>query len=287
VSDADAQAASDTSREDAAVSILTSGTPIRCLARLPTALVEESTLHFDADGLHLQAVDPANVGMIEVTAHADGFEAYRCADELDLTIATSLDRLQSVLSWARMRGDGDPVTLDVFTDPDRIRVTITRPDQGLNRSTEWFGLDPESIRAEPDVPDLDLPCVATPDVDGFRDAVTAFANDHAAVEYDGKGALVLVDDRSDDVTERFTFPDAAWVAEDTAEAEAVGTSSLFSLDYLEDMAGAIAKSRAEKCTVRWGEQYPVFMQFEHPEWGFEGRFALAPRRKKDDEDDES
>lgn len=267
--------------DDAAVSILTSGKPIRCLTRLPTAVVNEAKVRFDADGLHIRAVDPANVGLIELTAHAEGFEAWRMPDEdEEIVVGMSLPRLTNALGWARMRGDGDPVSIDVLTDPTRIRVSVTRPDQSVQRTTEWFGIDPDSIRKEPDLPNLELPCVADPDIVGFHDAVAAFEDDYAAVEYDASGSLVLRADLDDDGEERVTFPNAAWVDGDEDDA-LVGTSSMFSLSYLEDMAKAVKRSRADRLTIRWADEFPTMLHFEHEEWGYEGTFMLAPRIQSD------
>lgn len=268
-----------TTSDEAAVSILTTGDPIRSLVQLPTTIVNEATVRFDADGIHLRAVDPANVCMVDLTAHAEGFDAYRMPDpDAEIVVGMNLARLASALGWARKRGDGDPVTLDVLTDPTRVRVSVTRPDQGVKRTSEWFGIDPDSIREEPDGPDLDLPCYADPDIRGFHDAVTAFGPDHAQVAYDD-GTLVLTSDYDDDDMgeDSVFFPNAAW-----ADGEDANASSIFSLDYLEDVAAAVKRSKADKLTLNWGEEFPVIIDVAHEEWGFDARYLLAPRIQGDD-----
>lgn len=269
------------SAETAAVSIISSGTPLRCLTRLPTALVDEARVTFDVDGISLAAVDPPNVSMIHLEAHAAGFESYQlCDEDASHTVGVNLDRLQSALGFARMRGDGDPISVDLFTDPDRLRVTVTRPDQGLQRREEWFCLDPESIREKPNNPDLDLPCYADPDVAGFRDAVHAFGPDHAELRNDGQGGLVLSagldENQHDEGEQRVIFPNSVW-ADDEHELDEVAASSLFSLDYLDSVSSALKKSRADRLTVNWGDEFPVRLAFEYEEWGYEGEFAIAPR----------
>lgn len=263
--------------DDAVVSIISSATPLRAWCRIPTALVDEARVHFEADGIHLTAVDPANVGMVETTAHAEGFTAYRCPDDFDgITVGMNLSRLQNALQWGRMRGDGDPVSLDVLTDPTRIRVAVTRPDQGVKRTSEWFGIDPESIRMEPDVPDLDLDCYADPDITAFYDAVEAFGPNHAAVRYE-PDTLVLDAEYDDDGTEAVYLPNSAWTENGDSEP-----SSMLSLDYLEDMAKGVKRSKADTLTLNWDAEFPVFLDFQHEEWGFESRYLLAPRLSKDD-----
>jgi proliferating cell nuclear antigen len=264
--------------EKAAVEIVTRGDPIRSFHRLLSPVVDECKLRVDEDGLHVTAVDPSNVLQIGVTAYAEGFRKFETDDEHVLGL--NLDRFRRAIEWARKTGGdgGDPVKLDLFTDPDRIRVGVTRPDQGVKRTSEWFALDPDSLRPAPDVRDFDLPCVATPDVRPFRDGVTAFEPDHAAVAYD-HGTLVLqageAEPGEDTAEERVMFPNVAR-NEDGSEEE-MAPSSLFSLDYLEAVADGLKHSKADHLTVRWGEEFPTELEFQHEEWGFEGKYVLAPR----------
>jgi proliferating cell nuclear antigen len=277
--------------DEAAVSILTNGDPIRSWTRLPTAIVDEATVRFDADGIHVRAVDPANVAMVEATAHADGFDRFDVDGEV--LFGMNFDQFRSAVSWARKRGDdGDPVAIDVFEDPARMRVAVTRPDQGMKRISEWFGIDPDQIRPRPDVPELDLPNRADPDPAALNDAVDAIADhhNHAYVTRDG-ATFVLASQAGGDTRpaeqgdreEAVFLPNTAWDVRDDGDAGAC--SSIFSLDYLTDIATGLDTSKADRVTVNWGDEFPTKLRFEHEEWGFEGQFLLAPRRKPGDEDE--
>lgn len=270
--------------DEAVVSLLTNGDPIRSFARLPAALVDECRLTVDDDGIHITAVDPANVGLIDVTAHAEGFDRFDVDGEL--TFGLNVDRFQSAIKWARKRGDdGDPVAIDLFEDPARIRVAVTRPDQGMKRISEWFGIDPESIRNEPDIPDLNIPNRADPDPSALLDAVEAIDDNHghAYVTRDEETFILASKDGGDttpedddrDQEDAVFFPNTAWDERD--DGEAGECSSYFSTDYLIDAATGLKQSKADRVTVAWGDEYPTKLHFEHEEWGFSGKYMIAPR----------
>jgi proliferating cell nuclear antigen len=270
---------------DAAVSILTHGDPIRSFTELLSPIADEWRIHFDDDGLSARGVDPANVAMLDVAAPAEGFDAFEVRD--DHTFGLNLDQFSGAVGWARKRGNGDPVAIDVFRDPSRMRVTVVRDDQQMKRETEWFGIDPDSIRTEPNSPSFNLPLKARPGVEPLRDAVKAVKSTaHCAyVTCDGAafkvattedGTTDLLQDDRDNVEDAISFPNAV-TSEDTD-----ARSSVFSLDYLDDITKGLKKSKADRVTVRWGQEFPTRLKFEHDDWGFEGHFMLAPRIQSED-----
>lgn len=272
--------------DDAAVSILTYGDPIRSLARLMKPVADEYRLHFDDDGITARAVDPANVAMLDLEAPAEGFDQYEVRE--GHTFGLNLDRFRDAVGWARKRGgDGDPVAIDVFRDPSRMCVTVVREDQQMKRETEWFGISPSGIRDEPEIPDLNLPLKARPGVGPLREAVKAIKSteEMAYVTCDdatfilastSDGRTDLSEDDDHDYAESISFPNA--VTSDDTDAR----SSAFSLDYLDDITLGLDKSKADRVAVRWSEQYPTRLRFEHDDWGFEGHYMLAPRIQEDD-----
>ncbi|SNZ12121.1 proliferating cell antigen [Natronoarchaeum philippinense] len=276
-----------TTDEDAAVSILTNGDPIRSLVQLLSPVAEEFRVRLDGDGLHTRAVDPANVGLIDFTAHAQGFEQFDVTEPT--TFGLSLSAFKNAVSWARKRGgDGDPVAIDIYDDPARMRVRVTRPDQEITRVTEWFGVDPEKIREEPNMPDLSLPGRADPGVKAFNQAVKAIDSNHeeAYVTRDGStfvlgsqdGGDTTPDDDEDDPQDAVMFTNCAW--DETGDGEPCST--LFSLDYLTDIAASIKRGKSDRLLVKWGDEFPAKFEVEHDDWGFEATYMLAPRIQNDE-----
>jgi proliferating cell nuclear antigen len=276
--------------DEALATIETQGDPIRSWARLPHAVVDEARLKIDEDGLHLTAVDAANVLMVDLHAPASGFESFEASGEF--VAGLNVGRFRDALGWARKRGgDGDPVAIEFLEEPARMRVTITRENQQMQRVSEWFTLDPTSIRAEPNIPDLNLYNHATPGVDALRDAVGAIESyhDHAYLSRDGSDLLVATKadgdttpkESDEDDHRNTTHQDAvrvvstAWDKRDEKAAEA--DSSCFSLDYLDDVVATLSKAKADRVTLKWGEEFPSRIAFEYEDWGFTGHFMLAPR----------
>ena len=288
---------SPTLTDDALATIQTHGDPIRSWARLLTPVVGEAKLRIDEDGLHVTAVDPANVFMVDLEAPAAGFEAFETSGEH--VVGLNLARFQDAVKWARKRGDdGDPVAIEILDDPSRMRVTITREDQQMQRVSEWFNIDTKSIREEPNIPSLDLYNRATPDIDAFADAVDALDtnHDHTYLTRDGTDLLLASqaggDTRPDEDVDSdldsnpedaVRLAATAWDARDEDAAEA--DSSIFSNGYLADIASALPAAKADRVTVKWGEQVPARFAFEHEDWGFSGHFMIAPRKTRETEAD--
>jgi len=162
----------------------------------------------------------------------------------------------------------------------------------MQRVSEWFTINLDKVRAEPNIPALDLYNHATPGVRALRDGVQAMDEQHekAYLTRDGtdfllagspEGHVSLGED--DEPADTITCAATAWDSRDEDAAEA--DSSVFSLDYLTDMADALATGKADRVTVKWGEDYPARFAFEHEDWGFSGHFMIAPRITGETEED--
>lgn len=280
--------------DDAAASIVTGGDPIRSWASSLQYLygIDEVRLQIDEDGLSVRAVDAANVGMVELTASADGFSGFQAPDgPLKIGMALSASSggdLNSALGYARKRpGDGDPVRIDVFDgDSARVKVQAIRPDQQTKRVSEFFAIDPDSIRQEPDIPNLRLPHRATPGVDALADAVDSMDDTHDHVWLSRSDATLMLGsqpgrnpnlDADSPAVDSVLFPNAAWSIED----DEAGDGSLFSVDYLKDIAQGLKTVKADRVTVEFGEEFPAIFDFDNTDWGFSGKFMVAPRIRDD------
>lgn len=270
--------------------IETDGRRIRPALSIPDALVDEAKVHLNADYVTIRAVDPANVGMFDVDIYPAAFDAYEHAGE-HVTIGTNLDLLTSQLSSARMgKRSADAVALTV--SPGRTVIDIERGygETTVTRRSELLNLDPDSIREEPDLPDLQLDYEATVDAQAFKDVVEHVnrAHDHVSL-IEGDGHLHVGGSKKADSDEgavvtgsEATFEDAASALHDGATA---GATSLFSMDYMLDMARGLKAAKVDHVTVEWGDEFPCRLRFER--WDaddkclYDGLYLLAPRIQSD------
>lgn len=266
------------------VTIETSGRTIRPLMSIPSALVDEAKVRFEAGGMSVRAVDPANVGMVDVTAHPSAFEEFDLGDE-EFVAGMNLDKFESQLANARMgKATDDPVSLDI--DGTRSLVTTEREYTltTLTQTNEVLNIDPDSVRMEPELPDLVTPCEATIDVQALTDALDSVnrVSDHAIVrERDGELVIAGEGDSDDRTGEYGTVANFGEIVEIRDEESFNGGEwSRFSLDYFRDMAEGMKSAKVDDATLVWGREYPIRLEFERTideEVAYEGRYMLAPR----------
>jgi proliferating cell nuclear antigen len=139
-------------------------------------------------------------------------------------------------------------------------------------------IDPDSIRQEPDIPDLDLPVTAHIEWARVDRALRAadMVSDHVSLASpeDSEGLVVTAEGDTDDVREE--IPADALGAESEVPT---GTEvrSLFSLDYLNDMKGPIPGG--ETVTLRLGTEMPLKMHWGSGDMSVTN--MLAPRIQSD------
>jgi proliferating cell nuclear antigen len=229
-----------------------------------SVLVEECKIRIDEDGLTVRAVDPANVGMVDLSLSAEAFESFE-ADEG--TIGVNLSRLSDIVGMA----DSDQlVELDLDEETRKLHIQI----DGLEYTLAL--IDPGSIRQEPDIPDLDLPAEIVVEGRDIHRAVTAadMVSDHIALGVDADDEHFYIDAEGDTDDVHFQLDRA-----DLIDLTAGDAHSLFSLDYLKDMNKAIPKDA--EVTIDLGEEYPVKFHFDIAEGMGSVTYMLAPRIQSD------
>lgn len=223
-------------------------------------LVEESTIHLDEDGFGIRAVDPANVGMVDLSLSTDAFESYKTDGGL---IGVDLARLADI---AGMADSNQLVRLELDEETRKLQIRINGLEYTLGL------IDPDSIRDEPDIPDLDLPAriiIEGRDIDRAVTAADMIA-DHitlGVVEED-ECFYIDADGDTDDVHLELT-------REDLIDLTSGAARSVYSLDYLKSMNQAIP-SEAE-VLVELGEEFPVMLYLEIAEGEGSVTYVLAPR----------
>ena len=225
-----------------------------------SVLVDECKVRLNEDGLAIRAVDPANVGMVDLSLEAAAFESYEADGGV---IGVNLARLEDI---AGMGNAGDLVHLELDEETRKLHIRI----DGLSYTLAL--IDPDSIRQEPDIPDLDLPARIVAEGNQLDRGITAadMVSDHInlRVDEDAETFHIEAEGDTDDV-------DFEMSAADLIDLDAGPASSLFSLDYLKDMDKAIPGDA--EVTVELGEEFPVKLHYDFAEGLGNVTFMLAPR----------
>jgi proliferating cell nuclear antigen len=229
-----------------------------------SVLVEECKIRLNEDELAIRAVDPANVGMVDLSLEAAAFESYEADGGV---IGVNLSRLEDI---AGMANSGDLIQLELNEETRKLHIQI----EGLSYTLAL--IDPDSIRQEPDIPDLDLPAEIVVEGNQMDRGIKAadMVSDHIRLRVDEEEEAFYIEAEgdTDDV-------DLKLSREDLIQLTAGPADSLFSLDYLKDMNKAIP-SDAE-VTVELGEEFPVKLHYEFGEGMGHVTYMLAPRIQSD------
>lgn len=227
-----------------------------------TALVDEGKLRVSEDGVSLRAVDPANVAMVTMSLDVDSFEEFEGSEgELGLDLL----KLSDILGMA---GKDDVVDIELDEETHKLRLQFG----GLSYTMSL--LDPNSIRKEPKIPQLDLPAEIKLDGREFQRAVRAAekVSDHMVLGVKDDTFYVEAEGDTDKVRLELSKDELIGLKSGTAR-------SLFSLDYLGSMAKAIGK--ADAVTIDLGVDYPVKMHFKVSGGKGQIGYLLAPRIESD------
>jgi len=226
-------------------------------------IVDEAKLRFDDDGLRSRAVDAANVAMVDVGISDAAFDRLDVDDET--TLGVSLETFADVLGMAESDDD-----LIAVLNTETRKLELSFPATGLEYTCAL--IDPDAIRQEPDIPDLDLGgefVVPGRAIDRGLSAAD-LVSDH--IRFTGVSAdrLRLSADGDTDSVD-LEIDDALIDGELTGGEQ----ESLFSLDYLTDITRPIGSDSA--VTVDLGSEMPVKMHFETGGGDINVTAMVAPR----------
>lgn len=241
---------------------------LKAFLEKPSTLVDEGRLRFDADEMSMCVVDPANVGMNRSTLRKEAFESYdpSVSDDGDgVVLGVNLERLSDVVG---MGSSGDIVRAELDEETRKLHIEV----DGLEYTLAL--IDPDSIRQEPDIPELDLPAHFSVESNNLGRGIKAadMVSDHIRLRFDDESRMCVIEAEGDTDDVDLT------IGEDSGlEIEASGPGdSLFSLDYLKDLKKAFPKN-GDPVKLQLGEEFPVKISFEFSNGDGECLFMLAPR----------
>jgi proliferating cell nuclear antigen len=159
---------------------------------------------------------------------------------------------------------------------DKIELNLNEETRKLEIRTGGLAytlslLDPTSIRKEPKVPKLELPAKVVLNGAELKRAVKAAekVSDHMALGVVDRTFYFEAEGDLDKV--RLDIPESSLIS-----IQSTGNvRSLFSLDYLNDLAKSLGK--AEKVTIDLGTDYPVNFTFNIAGGNGAVTYLLAPR----------
>ncbi|MBB6646931.1 DNA polymerase sliding clamp [Halobellus ruber] len=229
-----------------------------------SVLVDECKIRLNEEDLSIRAVDPANVGMVDLTLDAAAFESYEADGGV---IGVNLAKLEDFVGMA----SGDQlVELELDEETRKLNIRM----DGLSSTLAL--IDPDSIRQEPDIPDLDLSAEIVLEGAQLDRGIKAadMVSDHVRlrVDADAEAFHIEAEGDTDDV-------DFHLDADDLIALTPGAADSLFSLDYLKDMNKAIPKDA--EVTIELGEEFPVKIHYAVAEGQGNVTYMLAPRIQSD------
>ncbi|MFC5973745.1 DNA polymerase sliding clamp [Halomarina salina] len=228
------------------------------------AIVDEAKIRVGPDGIHTRAVDPANVAMYDVTLAAGAFESY---DATEGVLGVNLERFEEVLKLAKKN---DLVQLSFNTTSFKLVIHI----DGVEFTMAL--IDPDSIRKEPEIPEMDLPISLTLEEAQISRGVKAadMVSDHIRFRCDEAETTVYIEAEGDTDNVSVELADDDLVALTAADGNA-----LYSLDYVNDISKQFPKST--EITLTFGGDFPMMFEYQFSDGECDVLAMLAPRIQSD------
>lgn len=232
-------------------------------------VVDEAVLQFQPDKIHVEAVDPANVAMVNTDIHATACESY---ESDGFKIGINLHKFDEYLSGA---SSGDLVELTYDEEARRIGIYYGGE---YTTTFDMAGIDPDSVR-EGQKPADDVVNQMSSDVRMDAAALKHATNvagkvsDHLIFDADPNRAKpwhVIGEGDTDDA--RVEFSDALANDGNDITEPCVG---LYSEEYIDALLSAVPKNADVR--VRHGEEWPMLIDYTHPDADMDATLFCAPR----------
>lgn len=253
--------------------IETDGNVFKPFVNAVATVADEVKLQVTEYGLEVQVVDAANVFMGDVFLSADAFDTYTVESETQLGV--NVKELKKLIRRAR-KGAGDNLTLSLRER--ELTATVSRGYENhdvVSQGTMDL-IDSDSIRSEPDMPDLDRSVDVTVNAPPLVDALSYGVGVADYVELSVKGVnqhtnALYIGGETD------TRKESAAISNVDAEQTA---SSLYSADFMTAILDSISKVDPAEITVVYDAEFPITFDMERDGVPMHVRYMLAPRIKQ-------
>jgi len=229
-----------------------------------SGIVNEAKLYFDDSGITTRAVSADNVATINPLHLSHGaFESWDSPGSV--TVGVNLERFDEAISNAN---NDDLVRLAIDMESRMLQIEYRGIEQqrGL--------IDPDSMRKEPDKPDIDLPNTVVVSSGRLKEALDSvdLVSDHVVFDCDPDAKELRIAGRGD-IDEAEVVIDDDYALEGTEVLE--DTKSMYSIELLSELADPIPKDA--EVTISIGDEFPLWVEWSTFEGRLSSEFMLAPR----------
>lgn len=227
-----------------------------------SVLVDEARFRISPEGISVRAVDPANVAMVSFDLAASAFDDFSAEDS---EIGMDLTKIDDILGVA---DKNDKVVMELDEISQKLAIHIGGFSYTLSL------LDPSTIRAEPRIPQLELPAEVVLNGTDLRRAVKAAEkiSDHILLGVEDEVFYMEAEGDTDRVR-------LDMAREQLIDLKAEDAHSLFSLDYLSDIVKPASKSN--EVFIALGTDFPIKINFTVANGSGNVGYLLAPRIESD------
>ena len=225
-------------------------------------IVDEVRFRIKPEGISVKAVDPANVAMVTFELGSTAFDEYS-ADECEIGI--DLNKITDLMG---ITDKGDTVRMELEEENHKLLIDVG----GLSYTLSL--LDPSTIRAEPRVPQLELPAKVVMNGTDLRHAVKAAEKISNHILMGVSGDTFYMEAKGDTDQVRLEMS-----RDQLIDLKSCDVSSLFSLDYLTDIAKPTNK--VNEVSLSLGIDFPVIIDFKIANGAGRISYLLAPRIESD------
>jgi len=278
MSDADAEenptAEELTDSEDTLQTVVRAEVLEQVLAQVQT-VNQEAVFRFSDEGLEVAMVDPANVAMVRIQVDPAAFESLPSG-----MFAAGLD-LEALEDYLDGASGSDPVSLTFDEETRRFNIRHTRVD------IDMALINPDSIRDEPDIPDLELDTRVTVNSDILVDAVktAALVSDHIrfTAERTGTGEKVGIYGEGDTDTVSVTLEESDFSDDHAVRIPNEKSTGIYSEAYLtgsnsNTLGGLLTEvPKGSNLTVRYGDEFPMKLSYQFDDGNGDALLMVAPR----------
>jgi proliferating cell nuclear antigen len=233
-------------------------------------LVDEALLEISNTGIETSAVDPANVGMVEMEMTTDSFLQLDTNNE---TLAVKVNELEKAVTRLQdeLVEDSENRTLHMTIDEEKHRLQVWCEPGTMEFSISL--LDPDSVREQPDIPDIDLASTVKLKGEYFAHVIQSARKsgfEHITVGTADDAVTFICEGDIDDFTVEADETDFG-----VHSVDGGGVDSIYSIDYFNDIRKGLPDE--QQVTIGVGNDFPISISAENEDGDVSVSYDVAPR----------